>query len=150
VTGDYKDDSRIHAIDYRSLAFRVEGPLDVPPSPQRRPLLVAEVGTAEEAGYLSPAVDVALVPDASLAAAVRSADSTTLVLLVLPADVPPAQASRRCSEAGTAGVALECSTGTADAAAALAVALGACRAPGGTLAAALGLADTLTHGGRAA
>jgi alkanesulfonate monooxygenase SsuD/methylene tetrahydromethanopterin reductase-like flavin-dependent oxidoreductase (luciferase family) len=150
VAGDYKDDSRIHAIDYRSLAFRVEGPLDVPPSPQRRPVLVTEVGTAEEAGYLAPAVDVVLVPDAALAAAAREADPTTLVLLVLPADIPAAEASRRCTGAGAGGAALECSTGTADAAAALATALGATRAPGRTLAAALGLAETLPHGGRAA
>ncbi|MFC5951530.1 hypothetical protein ACFQH9_25015 [Pseudonocardia lutea] len=150
VTGDYKDDSRIHAIDYRSLAFRVEGPLDVPPSPQRRPVLVAEVGTADEATYLAPAVDVALVPDAAVAAAVRSVDPTTLVLLALPADIPAAEAMQRCTETGAAGVALECSTDTAEAAATLAAALGASRAPGGTLAAALGLADTLTHGGRAA
>ncbi|GAA4709227.1 hypothetical protein GCM10023215_58490 [Pseudonocardia yuanmonensis] len=150
ATGDYKDDTRISAIDYRSLAFRVEGPLDVPPSPQRRPVLVAEVGTAEEAGYLAPAVDVALAPDAAVAAAVRTADPATLVLLVLPADIPAAEASRRRTEAGAAGVALECSTDTADAAATLAAALGASRAPGGTLAAALGLAGTLTHGGRAA
>ncbi|GAA0935417.1 LLM class flavin-dependent oxidoreductase [Pseudonocardia zijingensis] len=150
ATGDYKDDSRIHAIAYRSLAFRVEGPLDVPPSPQRRPVLLAEVGTAEEAAYLAPVVDVALVPDAALAAAVQEGDPTTLVLLVLPADTPAAEASRRCLDADAAGVSLECSTDTADAAAALAAAFGATRGPGGTLAAALGLAETLTHGGRAA
>lgn len=153
ATGDYKDDSRIRTIDYRSLSFRVEGPLDVPPSPQRRPVLFAEVRTAEEVGHLAPVVDVAVVPDVVLAAAVTAVDPQTLVLLALPADTPSADvlatdAARRRADAGIAGIALECTTATADAAAALAAALGAAREPGGTLADALGL--TLTLGGRAA
>jgi alkanesulfonate monooxygenase SsuD/methylene tetrahydromethanopterin reductase-like flavin-dependent oxidoreductase (luciferase family) len=148
ATGDYKDDARIHRIDYRSLAFRVEGPLDVPPSPQRRAVVVAAPTTADEVAHLAPAADVALAPDATLAAQVRAVAPGILVLLTVPATTTPAAAERRRLDAGAEGLALSATTETTDAAAALAAALGAARAPGGTLAAALGL--TLTHGGRAA
>src|SRR4029077_13529543 len=38
--GVYADDSRIHEIDYQGEFFKVRGPLNVPRSPQGRPLLV--------------------------------------------------------------------------------------------------------------
>jgi FMN-dependent oxidoreductase (nitrilotriacetate monooxygenase family) len=40
TAGIYADDSRIHPVDYQGEFFRVRGPLNVPRSPQGRPLLV--------------------------------------------------------------------------------------------------------------
>jgi FMN-dependent oxidoreductase (nitrilotriacetate monooxygenase family) len=40
VTGAYLDRSRIHSIDYESDEFSVRGPLNVPRTPQGRPVLV--------------------------------------------------------------------------------------------------------------
>jgi FMN-dependent oxidoreductase (nitrilotriacetate monooxygenase family) len=40
AAGVYADDSRIHEIDYQGEFFKVRGPLNVPRSPQGRPLLV--------------------------------------------------------------------------------------------------------------
>ena len=40
AAGIYADDSRIHPVDYQGEFFRVRGPLNVPRSPQGRPLLV--------------------------------------------------------------------------------------------------------------
>jgi len=76
-SGNFKDDSRIHPIDYRSDAFQVDGPLDVPPSPQRRPVVIAFVRTPTEVAALAPWLDVAVVdtgPEtiAELVAAVRA------------------------------------------------------------------------------
>ncbi|MCF7549618.1 LLM class flavin-dependent oxidoreductase [Pseudonocardia sp. WMMC193] len=143
ASGDYKDDARIHRIDYRSLAFRVEGPLDVPPSPQRRPVLFARFDEAAEAALL-PSVDVAIVSDPTTAAAVTA----PLILRAVPPHTTPDEAERLRAATGAHGLALHATTDTVPEACALAVALGAARNPGDTLAAALGL--TLTLGGRAA
>jgi FMN-dependent oxidoreductase (nitrilotriacetate monooxygenase family) len=47
ATGIYADPDRIHPIDYAGQYFRVRGPLNVPRSPQGRPLLV-QAGSSPE------------------------------------------------------------------------------------------------------
>jgi alkanesulfonate monooxygenase SsuD/methylene tetrahydromethanopterin reductase-like flavin-dependent oxidoreductase (luciferase family) len=159
TTGIYKDDSRIHPIDYRSTSFRVAGPLDVPPSPQRRPVLFAEIATTEEALHLSRYIDVAVIvardgtSATALATAVADIDPSTLVLFAggieAGADMMAAAEALALVEASRiAGVALYLEPRSADTAA------GMISAPAGsnsgTLADALGFGSTLTHGGHAA
>lgn len=38
--GIYADPAKVHRIDFRGAHFRCEGPLHVPPSPQRRPVMI--------------------------------------------------------------------------------------------------------------
>ncbi|MFT4264687.1 MAG: LLM class flavin-dependent oxidoreductase, partial [Nocardioides sp.] len=79
AAGVFKDDSRIHRIEYRSTSFRVSGPLDTPPTPQGRPVILTFVTTVDEARALTPYVDVAILAPADgvalddLAAVVASA-----------------------------------------------------------------------------
>ncbi|MBV9445412.1 MAG: LLM class flavin-dependent oxidoreductase [Streptosporangiaceae bacterium] len=47
AAGVYADEDRIHPIDYEGEYFRVRGPLNVPRSPQGRPLLV-QAGSSED------------------------------------------------------------------------------------------------------
>jgi FMN-dependent oxidoreductase (nitrilotriacetate monooxygenase family) len=47
AAGIYADDSRIHPVDYEGEYFRVRGPLNVPRSPQGRPLLV-QAGSSQD------------------------------------------------------------------------------------------------------
>ncbi|HEX6522021.1 MAG TPA: LLM class flavin-dependent oxidoreductase [Streptosporangiaceae bacterium] len=47
VAGVYADEDRVHPIDYEGEYFRVRGPLNVPRSPQGRPLLV-QAGSSED------------------------------------------------------------------------------------------------------
>jgi FMN-dependent oxidoreductase (nitrilotriacetate monooxygenase family) len=46
-SGRYADASRVHTIDHSGKHFRVRGPLNVPPSPQRHPLLV-QAGSSDD------------------------------------------------------------------------------------------------------
>jgi len=74
VTGDFKDDSRIHAINHDSPAFLVRGPLDVPRSPQGRPTLFVTVAGPEDVEYAATVADVITVDGAAdLVANVRDA-----------------------------------------------------------------------------
>ncbi|MCM0621132.1 LLM class flavin-dependent oxidoreductase [Nocardioides bruguierae] len=147
-TGDFKDDSRIHSIDYVSEAFQVAGPLDVPPSPQRRPVILVGVSTVAEAAALGPWTDVAVVtpgPDGSapLVVAAREAGAS-LVLLRVDDPADPASAATLAAAAGADGVApvlsVEAALTWSDVASAPA---------GGTFAERLGLA-TFEHGSRTA
>ncbi|RYZ10089.1 MAG: LLM class flavin-dependent oxidoreductase [Myxococcales bacterium] len=45
--GSFADASKVHRIDHRGRFFKVKGPLNVPPSPQRQPLLV-QAGSSED------------------------------------------------------------------------------------------------------
>jgi len=47
AAGIYADESRIHPVDYKGEYFRVRGPLNVPRSPQGRPLLV-QAGSSQD------------------------------------------------------------------------------------------------------
>jgi FMN-dependent oxidoreductase (nitrilotriacetate monooxygenase family) len=47
ASGQFADGSKIHTIDHRGKFFRVRGPFNVPPSPQRHPLLV-QAGSSED------------------------------------------------------------------------------------------------------
>jgi FMN-dependent oxidoreductase (nitrilotriacetate monooxygenase family) len=47
ATGRYADPARIHPVDFTGRYFRVRGPLNVPRSPQGRPLLV-QAGSSED------------------------------------------------------------------------------------------------------
>jgi len=47
AAGTYADVDRIHPVDYEGAYFRVRGPLNVPRSPQGRPLLV-QAGSSED------------------------------------------------------------------------------------------------------
>jgi len=47
AAGRYADPGRIHQVDYEGRYFRVRGPLNVPRSPQGRPLLV-QAGSSED------------------------------------------------------------------------------------------------------
>ena len=47
ATGVYADSSRIHPVDFAGEYFRVRGPLNVPRSPQGRPLLV-QAGSSQD------------------------------------------------------------------------------------------------------
>ncbi|MET0389362.1 MAG: LLM class flavin-dependent oxidoreductase [Polyangiales bacterium] len=46
-SGHFADASRIHAIEHEGKFFKVKGPLNVPPSPQRHPLLV-QAGSSDD------------------------------------------------------------------------------------------------------
>ena len=46
-TGRFADGERVHTIDHEGKHFRVRGPLNVPPTPQRHPLLV-QAGSSED------------------------------------------------------------------------------------------------------
>jgi FMN-dependent oxidoreductase (nitrilotriacetate monooxygenase family) len=46
-SGQFADGSKIHTVDHRGKHFRVRGPLNVPPSPQGRPLLV-QAGSSDD------------------------------------------------------------------------------------------------------
>ncbi|MFW0786061.1 LLM class flavin-dependent oxidoreductase [Gordonia sp. CPCC 206044] len=159
-SGAFKDDSRIRPIDYRSTSFRVAGPLDVPPSPQGRPVLFAEVSSKDEAVYLSRYVDVAIViaeDDAAvteLALHVSGEDSTTEI--VVAAHLSPDRRTLCAEDAASlvgqhafGGVALYMSPTEAAAAVEMIGATGTI-APGATLAATLGIAEKFVHGGNAA
>lgn len=111
-TGDFKDDARIHAIDYATASFQVEGPLDVPPSPQGRPVVFAVVTSAEQVAALAPWVDVAVVRAAedgaasALVEAVRADGRIDLVLLAAERDgLDLAGAEALTSRLGADGVA---------------------------------------------
>ena len=47
ASGVYADLEKLHAVDHRGQSFSVKGPLHLPPSPQRRPLLV-QAGSSEQ------------------------------------------------------------------------------------------------------
>ncbi|CAN5527820.1 hypothetical protein BH10ACT3_BH10ACT3_06520 [soil metagenome] len=159
ATGDFKDDSRIHPINYRSTSFRVAGPFDVPPSPQRRSVLFVEIATAEEAVLLAPYADVAIVVADSASAVAPIADlisatsSSTLVLVAgalggVSAAMP---ASEALEVPGVAGVALYLDPTEVGEARDLLAGRGLEElASPTTLAAALGIESTFTHGGHAA
>jgi FMN-dependent oxidoreductase (nitrilotriacetate monooxygenase family) len=53
AAGIYADDSRIHPVDYQGEFFRVRGPLNVPRSPQGRPLLV-QAGSSPDGREFAP------------------------------------------------------------------------------------------------
>ncbi|MFT4264685.1 MAG: LLM class flavin-dependent oxidoreductase [Nocardioides sp.] len=107
-SGNFKDDSRIHAIDYASDRFQVEGPLDVPPSPQHRPVVLALVSSPDQVAALGPWIDVAVVlaPDedaaVELAAAVRADGRIPKVLLACGAKGLPIAAADQLAAAGVA------------------------------------------------
>lgn len=162
AAGNFKDDSRIHPINYRSTSFRVAGPLDVPPSPQRRPVLFAEITTWQEAIQLNSYVDVAILAAtqaetvASLAEAVAAGTSPVLVLIAGAIDdaypaLPAAAALELAESVGADGVALFLAPSAVAAAteAVSGLGLSAPTAPG-TLAAALGIESTFVLGGNAA
>ncbi|SMH49499.1 Luciferase-like monooxygenase [Rathayibacter oskolensis] len=161
VTGDFKDDARIHPIDYRSTSFRVAGPLDVPPSPARRPVLFGGVRTEHEAVALRPVVDVAIVVARDRSQAERlvsSARGASRILLAIATEeggeglvVGAAEPiAILVDELGVDGVALRGSVSGAAAIADLAAQLGATRDEGPTLAEALGITERMSYGGRAA
>jgi alkanesulfonate monooxygenase SsuD/methylene tetrahydromethanopterin reductase-like flavin-dependent oxidoreductase (luciferase family) len=158
--GTYKDDSRIHPIDYRSTSFRVAGPLDVPPSPQRRPVLFAEISAAEDAIHLTPYVDVAVIvagdrpSAAALADVVASIDPSTLVLVAGAIEgasdmLADREALAMAETLQVAGVALYLVPSAAESAAAL-VSAAPAGLRSGTLADSLGIGSTLSQGGHAA
>ncbi|MET0343145.1 MAG: LLM class flavin-dependent oxidoreductase [Polyangiales bacterium] len=47
ASGRFADGDKVHPIDHRGAFFRVKGPLNVPPTPQRRPLLV-QAGSSDD------------------------------------------------------------------------------------------------------
>jgi alkanesulfonate monooxygenase SsuD/methylene tetrahydromethanopterin reductase-like flavin-dependent oxidoreductase (luciferase family) len=59
ATGDFRDDTRIHAVAHRSTHFRVQGPLDVPRCPQGRPVVVWPVRSAQDVPLAARSADVA-------------------------------------------------------------------------------------------
>jgi alkanesulfonate monooxygenase SsuD/methylene tetrahydromethanopterin reductase-like flavin-dependent oxidoreductase (luciferase family) len=60
-TGDFKDDSRIHRIDYQSPSFFVRGPLDTPRSPQHRPMIAVDVAGETELAFAADFADIAVL-----------------------------------------------------------------------------------------
>ncbi|NQX25788.1 LLM class flavin-dependent oxidoreductase [Microbacteriaceae bacterium VKM Ac-2854] len=153
ASGDYKDDARIHPIDYRSTAFRVAGPLDVPPSPARRPVLFGRIATPEEAAMLAPLLDVAIVVarDRSEAQAlVAACGAASAVLLAVAIEHVSEATPLIVADLGIDGVALTGSLSAAAQIAAAALDLGAERPEADTLAEALGIDGRISYGGRAA
>jgi alkanesulfonate monooxygenase SsuD/methylene tetrahydromethanopterin reductase-like flavin-dependent oxidoreductase (luciferase family) len=163
-SGDFKDDSRIRKIGYRSTSFLVDGPLDVPPSPQRRPVIFTPVTTAQEAVYLARYSDVMIVaaPNEAtaqvLAETLATAESAPLVLIAGSVDgtrpagsgvLPAARAVSLAGTLGVAGVALYMTPEAAGAAAALVGGLATTgpRSGSGTLAARLGIESDFALGG---
>ncbi|MDO8383964.1 MAG: LLM class flavin-dependent oxidoreductase [Microbacterium sp.] len=67
ASGDFKDDSRIHRIEYHSPSFFVRGPLDTPRSPQQRPLIAVDLADACELPFAAAFADIVVVdaPDAT-------------------------------------------------------------------------------------
>jgi alkanesulfonate monooxygenase SsuD/methylene tetrahydromethanopterin reductase-like flavin-dependent oxidoreductase (luciferase family) len=65
ASGDFKDDSRIHAINHTSPAFLVRGPLDVPRSPQGRPSLFVTVTAPGMVDFAAGVADVIIVDGGS-------------------------------------------------------------------------------------
>lgn len=47
ASGQFFDPSRVHRVEHKGAHFSVKGPLTVPPSPQRRPVLV-QAGSSED------------------------------------------------------------------------------------------------------
>lgn len=47
ATGQFADGAKVHAIEHEGKFFRVRGPINVPPTPQRHPLLV-QAGSSED------------------------------------------------------------------------------------------------------
>ncbi|MWV48274.1 LLM class flavin-dependent oxidoreductase [Rathayibacter sp. VKM Ac-2803] len=161
VTGDFKDDARIHPIDYRSTSFRVAGPLDVPPSPARRPVLFGSIGSEDEAARLAPVLDVGIVVARDRSEAERLVAATRgvpLALLAIAASAggdgltvgPAGSIGVLVDELGVDGVCLSGPLSAAGGIASLAQRLGAARDGGPTLADALGITDRMSYGGRAA
>ncbi|GAA1397696.1 hypothetical protein GCM10009613_50720 [Pseudonocardia kongjuensis] len=159
-SGDFKDDDRIRPIGYRSTAFRVDGPLDVPPSPQRRPVLFAEVSGPADVHHLAGPADVVLVgaadPDAArdLVGLLPGGPGRPLVLIAAgpapgPGRLSPDAAAALVDRGVAAGVALH--PGPADDCAELVAGLSPAPRPDRPgLAAALGIEPALAHGGTAA
>jgi alkanesulfonate monooxygenase SsuD/methylene tetrahydromethanopterin reductase-like flavin-dependent oxidoreductase (luciferase family) len=61
ATGEFKDDTRIHPLQYESDRFFVAGPLDTPRSPQGRPAVMIPVATNDDVELAARFADVVLV-----------------------------------------------------------------------------------------
>jgi alkanesulfonate monooxygenase SsuD/methylene tetrahydromethanopterin reductase-like flavin-dependent oxidoreductase (luciferase family) len=94
-SGEFKDDSRVHALDYVTDRFRVHGPLDTPRTPGGRPAVVMTVtSTADlplaarfaDAIVLATTVEGDLTTLAAAAAAATAARSSEVRLLVAITD----------------------------------------------------------------
>ncbi|WP_145145085.1 NtaA/DmoA family FMN-dependent monooxygenase [Roseomonas gilardii] len=65
-SGQVGDPSKVHAIDHRGRFFQVKGPLNTPPAPQGRPVLVQAGGSPRGIRAAASFVDVAFGEDKPL------------------------------------------------------------------------------------
>ncbi|GBQ87998.1 coenzyme F420-dependent N5,N10-methylene tetrahydromethanopterin reductase [Gluconacetobacter johannae DSM 13595] len=70
-TGQVGDPAKVHAINHRGQFFQVKGPLNTPPSPQGRPILVQAGGSPRGIRAAAGFVDVAFGEDKALALQVQ-------------------------------------------------------------------------------
>ena len=71
ATGRVAEPSKVHAMSHRGTYFKVEGPLNTPPSPQGRPVLVQAGGSPRGIKASARVADVVFGPDMALAAQVK-------------------------------------------------------------------------------
>ena len=71
TTGRVAEPSKVHAMSHAGKFFKVEGPLNTPPSPQGRPVLVQAGGSPRGTKAAAYVADVVFGPDMALAAQVK-------------------------------------------------------------------------------
>jgi FMN-dependent oxidoreductase (nitrilotriacetate monooxygenase family) len=75
VTGDFADARRIHAIDHRGDHFSVRGPLQVPRTPQGRPILVQAGASLQGRALSAKYADIMFTPQKIFDGARRDYDA---------------------------------------------------------------------------
>lgn len=71
ATGRVAEPSKVHAMSHEGRFFKVEGPLNTPPSPQGRPVLIQAGGSPRGTKAAAYVADVVFGPDMALAAQVK-------------------------------------------------------------------------------
>lgn len=62
LSGDFADPAKVRAIDFRGVHYQVEGPLNVPPSPQGRPILAQAGASPRGMRFAARHADIVLTP----------------------------------------------------------------------------------------
>jgi FMN-dependent oxidoreductase (nitrilotriacetate monooxygenase family) len=86
ASGVVGDPAKVHAVDHRGQYFKVRGPLNTPPSPQGRPVLVQAGGSPRGIKAAAYIVDVAFGADMPLALQVQQREALDRELLALGRD----------------------------------------------------------------
>jgi FMN-dependent oxidoreductase (nitrilotriacetate monooxygenase family) len=86
ATGQVGDPAKVHMVDHQGRFFKVRGPLNTPPSPQGRPVLVQAGGSPRGIKAAAHVVDVAFGADMALDLQVRQRAALDRELLALGRD----------------------------------------------------------------